>query len=61
MSIIFTLEIVAGVYAYVEKEEVQVTIEQGIQDAMNKQYAQYGILSKGITKVVDWFQENVNY
>ena len=53
------LEIAAGAYAYTKKGEVQNELEVNIYKAVNNSYGGTTKSEEGLTKAVDWFQQNV--
>jgi len=57
--VIFALEVVAGAYAYAKRDKVEAKLTEGIRKTVEKNYGQPGQASEGMTKGVDWFQENV--
>lgn len=57
--LIFVLEIVAGAYAYSKRDKVQTKLTSGLRDGIQINYDEKGTASVGLTKAIDWFQENV--
>jgi len=57
--VIFAMEIVAGAYAYAKREKVEQKLTEGIKKAVQTNYGEDGTASDGMTKAIDWFQENV--
>jgi len=57
--VIFAMEVVAGAYAYSKREKVEQKLTEGIKLAVGKNYGADGTASDGMTKAIDWFQENV--
>ena len=57
--VIFAMEIVAGAYAYTKRDKVEQRLTDGIQKAVETNYGEAGTASDGMTKAIDWLQENV--
>jgi len=57
--LIFVLEIVAGAYAYSKREKVQEELTKGLTKGLQKNYDEADKANEGVTKAMDWFQQNV--
>jgi len=58
--LIFILEIAGGAYAYTKRDEVEEKLTEGLKKAVTKEYGKEDdTAAEGMTKAVDWFQENV--
>jgi len=58
--LIFILEIAGGAYAYTKRDDVEKKLKEGLEEAVTDKYGKDdNTASKGLTKAVDWFQENV--
>jgi len=57
--LIFILEIAGGAYAYTKRDEVEKKLTEGLQKGVTTEYGKDDTASKGMTKAIDWFQENV--
>jgi len=57
--LIFILEIAGGAYAYTKRDEVEEKLKEGLTEAVTSEYGKNDTASEGMTKAIDWFQENV--
>lgn len=59
LVLIFILEIAGGIYAAVKKDDAIKAIENNFKDITENSYGKTSKADEGLTKSVDWFQENV--
>jgi len=59
LVLIFILEIAGGIYAAVKKDDVIASLKKNFGDIVENSYGGTSEADKGLTKSVDWFQENV--
>lgn len=59
LVLIFILEIAGGIYAAVKKDDVIASLKKNFGDIVDTSYGGTSEADKGLTKSVDWFQENV--
>ncbi|XP_057317323.1 CD151 antigen-like [Hydractinia symbiolongicarpus] len=60
LILIFVLEIAAGIYAYVKRDDIQKELETGLMKGINNTYgAQDTKANKAFGDAIDWFQEKV--
>ncbi|XP_057317324.1 CD151 antigen-like [Hydractinia symbiolongicarpus] len=60
LILIFVLEIAAGIYAYVKRDDIQKELETGLTKGINTTYSSQDTKAdKALREAIDWFQENV--
>jgi len=57
--LIFALEIAAGIYAYVKKDDVEEDLTSGLKKGVRKTYGKEDMASKNVIKAIDWFQQTI--
>lgn len=57
--LIFVMEIAAGIFAYVKKDDIAGIVENNLKKIVDKEYGKEGVASKGIEKAVDWVQKKM--
>lgn len=60
LILIFVLEIAAGIYAYVKRDDVEASLKNGLTKAVTTTYLGSDVAAdKAVVEAVDWFQETV--
>ncbi|XP_065646391.1 CD151 antigen-like [Hydra vulgaris] len=59
LSLIFLMEIAAGIYAYVKKDKVLISVATNIKNSVIKEYGGSTFVQKGFTDSVDYIQKQL--
>lgn len=57
--LIFILQIAAGIYAYTKRDTIQKSLTTKLTKGVQINYGKTDTASKGLTKAINWFQENI--
>merc|ERR1712024_415780 len=59
LILIFILEIAAGIYAYINRDDVKEKLKEGLDKAVQTTYLEGTAADEAVRDAIDWFQETL--